>query len=81
VQGRAFLAWLAGVDELDSSKDLTKEQAQRALDRLGSGENGSYRTDKANVDKAFQDYAEHRPDSSSSVSSRIEKQPKPSCLP
>lgn len=57
--GRAFVGWLVGRNELASVKDLTKEQAQRALDRLGSGENGSYRTDKAKVDKAFQDYAEH----------------------
>jgi hypothetical protein len=58
--GRVFLGWLADVDELATVKDLTKEQAQRALDRLGTGENGSYRTDKAKVDQAFQDYAEHQ---------------------
>lgn len=60
VEGRAFLAWLVGVDALASIKDLTKAQAQRALDALGSGENGSFRTDKAKVDKAFQAYSDYQ---------------------
>jgi hypothetical protein len=60
VQGKAFVAWLVGVNQLASVKDLTKAQAQRALDQLGSGENGSYRTEKAKVDQAFQDYAEYQ---------------------
>ena len=60
VQGRAFIAWLAGIDRLYSIKDLTKMQAQRALDRLGSGENGSYRTDRQKLETAFQEYAEWR---------------------
>ncbi len=59
-QGRKFLAWLAGVESLNRSRDLTKAQAQRALDQLGSGENGAYRTDNAEVDKAFQAYAEYQ---------------------
>ena len=60
VQGRAFLAWLAGVEQLESARDLTKQQAQRALDQLGEGENGSYRTDRAKLDNAFEQYTEYQ---------------------
>lgn len=60
VQGRAFLAWLAGVEQLESARDLTKQQAQRALDQLGEGENGAYRTDRAKLDKAFEQYTEYQ---------------------
>lgn len=45
-QGRAFLAWMVNIDELASVKNLTKAQAQRALDQLGSGENGEFRTQR-----------------------------------
>lgn len=48
--GRDFVAFVAGVDRLSSIKDLTRADAQTALDNLGSGENGSYRADKAKLE-------------------------------
>lgn len=59
-QGRAFLAWLADAGALESAKQLTLEQAQRALDALGSGSNGDYKTDRAKLERAFQDYTEYQ---------------------
>lgn len=58
VEGRAFVAWLAGVESLTSVLNLTKAQAQRALDAIGSGNNGSYRTDWTKLESAFQNYAD-----------------------
>ncbi len=59
-QGRAFLAWLADVGGLESAKQLTKDQAQRALDALGSGSNGDFRTERTKLEKAFQDYTDYQ---------------------
>lgn len=57
-QGRAFIAWMLEQFELASVKELTKAQAQRVLDRIGSGTNGDFRTDRSKLDKLFQEYAE-----------------------
>ena len=44
-KGRQFVSWLGGLPEAVASiKDLTAEAAAVALDRIGSGENGAYRT-------------------------------------
>src|SRR5690606_8816377 len=55
---RAFAAWLVGRDDLGSSKDLTRDEAARILDRLGGGENGSYRTDEGKVADAVLSWQE-----------------------
>lgn len=57
-QGRAFIAWVLGLGELKSIKDLTKDQAQGVLDRFGTGENGNYRADRTRLDEVFQQYTE-----------------------
>jgi len=51
--GRSFIAFLAGRGSLASVKELTRIEAQRVLDRLGSGENGNYRTQEGLVDEAL----------------------------
>jgi hypothetical protein len=58
--GRDFIAYLVGLERLASIKDLTKEQAKTALDRLGSDQGGQYRTDKRRLEQAVQDWAEHK---------------------
>lgn len=58
--GRRFVAWLAGIDcTLESSNDLTREQAATVLERLGDGDNGSYRTDKARLDAELAAWHDH----------------------
>lgn len=59
-QGRAFVSWLAGREEaVDSIKDLTMAEANTVLDRLGSGENGSYRTDAQKLATELNAWHEH----------------------
>lgn len=58
--GRRFVAWLAGIEgTLESSNDLTREQAATVLERLGDGDNGSYRTDKARLDAELAAWNDH----------------------
>lgn len=59
-QGRAFVAWLANrAGVLGSIKDLTASEANTVLDRLGTGENGSYRTDEQKLAEALNAWHEH----------------------
>ena len=59
-QGRAFVSWLAGREEaVGSIKDLTMTEANTVLDRLGSGENGAYRTDAQKLAEAINAWHEH----------------------
>jgi len=59
-QGRAFVAWLANrAGGLGSIKDLTASEANTVLDRLGTGENGSYRTDAGKLADALNAWHEH----------------------
>lgn len=59
-KGRAFVAWLAGREGvLESIKDLTASEANTVLDRLGTGENGSYRTDAGKLADALNAWHEH----------------------
>lgn len=53
-QGRAFLAYLAGIDELESVKDLTFDQAHKVLHRLADPAAGSeYRASPQLVEAAL----------------------------
>lgn len=61
-QGREFISWLANIEPVDSIKYLTKKEAQRALDRLGEGENGHYKTDKAKAEKELEKFTDYRSD-------------------
>jgi hypothetical protein len=62
-QGREFISWLANIHPpVDSIKYLTKKEAQRALDRLGEGENGHYKTDKAKAEKELEKFVDWRSD-------------------
>lgn len=47
--GRDFLAYLLNLPKLESFRDLTKDEASKALDYMGDGDNGSYRADKAKL--------------------------------
>ena len=65
-QGRDFVAWLAGADELSDIKELSHEGAERALQRVGgdvvdeeTGEVG-YEVDKAKLEAEFQRWADHK---------------------
>lgn len=59
-EGRQFVAWLAGLDgPLESSSDLSREQASTVLERLGDGENGSYRTDPTRLGNELNAWHEH----------------------
>jgi|SRR5690625_1140353 len=59
-QGRAFVSWLAGrTGALGSIKDLTASEANTVLDKLGTGENGSYRTDAQKLAEAINAWHEH----------------------
>lgn len=49
-QGRSFLGFLAGVQDLGSAKDLTRAQAARILDAIGSDTDEGYRTDKTKIE-------------------------------
>jgi phage recombination protein Bet len=55
-EGRAFLAFLAGLKSLSTIKDLSKAAAHKILDRLGSGDNGSYRVSEARLAEAVDDW-------------------------
>jgi hypothetical protein len=62
-QGREFISWLVNVHPpVESIKHFTKKEAQRALDRLGEGENGHYKTDKAKAEKELEKFADYRTD-------------------
>ena len=58
-QGRSFIAFMAGVDGLESIKDLSKAEAGAVLDALGGvGEDGKYVTDKKRLESYVADWAE-----------------------
>ena len=58
-RGRAFVSWLANREPVASIKDLTATEAATVLDRLGSGENGKYRTDDQKLTEAITKFYEH----------------------
>lgn len=68
LEGRDFLAFMAGLPALDSVKDLSREQAALLLDLLGSSEHdeqgqpvkGSYRADRAKLSAAVQKWADSK---------------------
>lgn len=60
-QGRAFLAYLAGRESLESAKDLTFAQAHAVLHRLADPAAGSeYRADPQLVEAALAAWYEHQ---------------------
>ena len=65
-QGRDFVAWLAGADELSDIKELSHEGAERALQRVGGDvvdeETGEvdYEVDKAKLEAEFQRWADYK---------------------
>ena len=57
--GRAFVSFLAGLDTpVESITHLTASQAAAALDALGGGDNGSYRTDAGKLADAITSWHE-----------------------
>lgn len=60
IQGREFLAHLAGLDELKSVKHLTTAQAGAILERFGNDDLGYYRADKAALEAAVNDWQASR---------------------
>lgn len=65
--GRSFIAYLAGRGPLASVKELTKAEAQRVLDRLGTGENGNYRAQEELVDEALAAWSASKMESESGL--------------
>lgn len=58
-KARNFIAWLVGLDSLSNVMQLTSDEAHLALNRLGSGDNGSYRTDPVKLASELNAWFEH----------------------
>lgn len=59
-KGRAFASFVAGRSEaVESIKDFTAAEAASVLDKLGGGDNGSYRTDPVKLASELNAWFEH----------------------
>jgi hypothetical protein len=59
-QGRDFLAFLVGLEELTSAKHLTTEQAEIILNSIGNSDLGTFRADKERLEALVNEWQAFR---------------------
>lgn len=59
-QGREFLAFLVGLEELNSAKHLTTDQADLILESIGNSDLGTFRADKERLEALVNEWQAHK---------------------